>query len=322
MPQLKKNKKRGGSALGFHFHNLFQNCPRKFFLRYLLRIKSKYVSAPLINGSAFHEGKETFYKTRSETKAITRAKTVVKESENLFESVEDYETTLFKAPTLLQHWILKFGFNDLDRFNFIAVEEEMKIPIPGIPDYYLTAKPDAIVRDKLDDSVVILETKTSSYSIRLTEDGVVSGDQATTYTWATEEYLKKKNISYNNKLSVIPDIAYWNKQASSENNIQCIRPCMIIRTKKDLKEYQEGLKGLVLMIAQRIEAYKSEKYNQFTLFPRNTSWCLSYNRRCEYFDICRQPLKSKGKLPHGYLRERNNKSKTITSTVEDKMVQT
>lgn len=39
------------------------------------------------------------------------------------------------------------------------------------------------------------------------------------------------------------------------------------------------------------------------LFPRTTSQCIAYNRRCEFADICRERLEELGGLPGGFVKD-------------------
>jgi hypothetical protein len=54
----------------------------------------------------------------------------------------------------------------------------------------------------------------------------------------------------------------------------------------------------LLDMSSRVKALKKTSYAQ--LFPRTTSYCLAYNRRCEFLDICRSDLTNLKSLPGGF----------------------
>lgn len=310
-PQKKREtafakQQRRASAAGFHFHNLYQCCQIKWAIKFLLRIKPTHTAMPLINGSAFHEGKGTFYQTGSAKKAILRCKQEITSRKSEFQYLEDYEQTLERCPILLEAWIAKFGYGDLKRFNFIAVEEELQVPVPGT-DFILTVRPDAVVEDST--GCYILETKTSSFSIKTTELGVYNGDQATAYIWAVKQ-------AYGKHAEVIPDIAYWNKIAKDASNISCVRGDIVSRNERDMAQYIGGLAQLQTEISQKVNAFKNG-YDFYTLFQRNTYYCNAFFKPCEFADVCRNDLTTTKRLPPGLKRSRTRVKPALNHYVND-----
>lgn len=307
---LYEKKQRTASHAGFHFHMLYQCCQMKWAIRSLFRITTKYTATPLINGHAFHEGKAEFYVTKSKAKALKKCRFEIKDRRREFESDDEYQRTLDRCPTLLEHWIDTFGFQDLKRFKFVGVERPLELKLPG-SNFVVTARLDAIVQEKTGDKeYYILETKTSSFSIRTTELGVFYGDQATLYTWMAEQHYKIKITG------VIPDIAYWNKQSNSIDNIKCVRGDIIQRTERRQQQYVNGLKQLQSEMAQKIEAVKAGA-DPYTLFPRNTHYCNAYYKACEFAAICDTNLAKVKQLPPGFTREEGAIDVKVTDYVED-----
>jgi hypothetical protein len=172
---------RRASHAGFHFHNLYQCCQVKWMLRYLYQISTKFTAVPLINGSAFHEGKAEFYITGSEKKAIAKTKAEIRDRRKEFQDDTDYAEVLDRCPQLLSHWIAEYGQVDLKRFKIVGVEKEIKLLVPGT-NFYVTVRIDFIGDDKKSKDRYVYETKTSAFSEKTTEFGVYYGDQATIYT--------------------------------------------------------------------------------------------------------------------------------------------
>ena len=308
--KVHQKSQRTASHAGFHYHSLYQCCPMKWFIKFILRIESKSTAVPLINGAAFHEGKATFYLTGSEKKALNKVKSEIKDRQEEFADRQEFLSVLERCPILLQHWIDRLGKGDLKRFNFLGVEDEIILPIPGTP-YIFTMRLDAVVQEKKGDkSIYIMETKTSSFSIRTTEMGVYYGDQATAYTWGAKNFYKKPIYG------VIPDIAYWNKKATGTHNISCVRGDIIMRSDRRIHQFLSSTAQLQTEIAQKVEAYK-KGYDPYMLFPRNTYYCNAFFKPCEYAGICDNNLTKIKRLPSDLKRNRSWTKPIPNDYVED-----
>lgn len=308
-----KKRQRGASHAGFHYHNLYQCCQLKWFMKYVLRIEPNYTATPLLNGAAFHEGKATFYKTGSKAKAIRKVETELKGRKQEFYNDEQYLQTSERCPILLENWIEKFGWGDLKRYDFIAIEEELEVKIPGT-DYVFTIRPDAVVQEKTGDRDVLgMETKTSSFSIKTTDIAVYYGDQATAYLWAAQQHYKRKIFG------IVPDIAYWNKQTSNQANITCTRGDIVRRDERRIYQFYSGLAQLINIMSQKVAAYESGA-DPYMLFQRNTHYCNAFFKPCEYAEICDNDLTKVKRLPPGYRRDRAFIKPKMTDPVLDSAV--
>lgn len=308
-----KKEQRGASHAGFHFGNLYMCCPMKFFIRYLLRIEPKRLAPPLITGTAFHEGKAIWYTTKSEKKAISK---VVREIENRrddYEYEERFDKDVIRFPLLLEVWIEKFGRSDIKNFTILGVEDEIVVPVPGTNNFKMTMRLDLVYREKLNEKLFIHDTKTSSFSKVITDNTLYYGDQATAYLWAVEEKYKEKPYA------LIGDVAYWNKNAKSEDNIDCYRTEWITRSDTQIGEYQESVASLFNEIAQKVTAWKTGNFSKTQLFQRNTFYCNSYAKPCEYADICRTNVEEKKRVPFGFTRAHKMKSASLTNFTFDEI---
>ena len=308
---MNKKGERRASSSGYHFLNLYQNCAWKFFLKYVARLIPVYKDSALIQGGAVHEGISTFFKTRSKVKSINKVVSEIADQATLIESTQEYERILHKAPILLDYWIALLGNRYLADYTLISSERELRLKIPNTPNFVYTVRPDAVISPKGHPSTVyILEFKTSSSSWRTTEMGVRFGDQSTGYMWAVSSSLKLK-VS-----GVLPNILYWNKKSDSETNIEIIESDIVERTRKDIEEFKAGLAMLTSEVTQKVKSFQSGKFPAYMLFPRNTYYCNSYFRPCEYANICRLSLSMKGRAPQGFKRDTYSKAVTITSPTE------
>lgn len=279
---MNKKTQRRESHSGYHFYNLYQNCQMKFYIKYVLRLLPIYTAPPLINGAAFHEGKAVFYTTHSKKKALDKVVSEIKDREKEVEYQADYEQMLERCPILLDYWIEKFGYQDLDLYNVIAVEQELKTLLKNGTNAYLTQRPDTLLQRKTTGLGYIMETKTSSFSVRLTEMGVENGDQASAYITGVKEAYP--HIKFD---GMIADVAYWNKKATTEDNIICSRSDIINRKPRDLKIYRAQVAQIFSEISTKLQAVERKKKNPYILFARNTHYCNAFFKSCEYINICR-----------------------------------
>lgn len=292
--------RRTESASGFHYINLFQACPRKWYLRYLKGFRNKFTAKPLIQGSAFHEGTAAYYQGKSEKKCIKIALEIVEAAkEEMLES--DYEDVLFRIPHFIHYWVEQFGRRDLAEFDILAVEEELRVPLLDT-GYEMTIRPDAIVRAKDNhDLVYIMEKKTSGFSHRVTSEAVYYGDQATAYTWGVRKVMGIPVYA------VQPDIAYWNKSTRDLSNMKFIRGDLVFRDEYQTDCFEKSMAQLFTEVNQKAEAYR-QGYDPWLLFPRNSHYCLSFSTPCDFAEICMKDWEAKRvKTPHGFIKTRTIK---------------
>lgn len=307
-PSAKKSEAhRGASAAGFHTLNLYQNCQRKYFLRAIARLEptDRGVAYPLLFGTAFHEAKDVFYRTKSLSKALTRFENTCIELHDSFESENEFDIARERGPILFKAWHQRYGQHDHDRFEILGVEKRLETLLPG-DQFKLTGRIDLLVR--FEDRTWIIDTKTAGFSKRTAEQAIELGDQATAYI-----YLARKCLGIRVD-GVIGDIAYWNKQSGDPNNIDCFRTDIIARSDHQLAEFALGATQTNTEISQKYAALQAGQ--DPAIFTRNTHYCMSFFRKCEFADICRSQISAKGRAPSGYRRNRRIKP-TITQFIYD-----
>lgn len=306
-----KGNQRSASHSGFHFFNLYQNCPWKFFIKFYLRIVPLHTDEALINGAAFHEGKEVFYRTKSKKKALDKVEREIKDRKKEYSSDELYSRSLHRLPIMLDSWIEEKGFEDFETYNILEVEKEIHMEIPGTDGKIATMRIDLIAEDKVDGDLLIFDTKTSSSSHKTAYNGLILSDQVTTYWWGAEAYLGRHVDGF------IGDITYWHKNSTDESKILNYRGDVILRSKKDIREIQDNYQNVVTEISQKTTALREGKFRPSQLFPRNTYYCYAYFRPCEYAEICRRNAILQGKVPRGFRRDRNLPNRTEMAYIDD-----
>lgn len=295
---MNKKQQRRESHAGFHFYNLYQNCPRKFYLKYCMRLMPKYTSYALVHGAAFHEGKAVFYSTKSEKKALKKLEREIEDRRGELEDAAQVDRMLERGHILLQSWMYQQGFNDLKNFKVFEVEKQHHLYLGEDKALYITVRPDTILETQNGD-LIIMETKTTGFSYKTTAIGVQAGDQATSYYAAVKAKYPDRNVLY-----VQPDISYWSSRSDNIDTITHYRADPVMRSSREIDDWQMGLHFLINDITQRVQLVQDGKARAEAVFPRNTSWCNSFSKPCEYIDICRQTkVSGKGRAPAGFRRD-------------------
>ena len=274
---------------GFHFFSLYRNCARKFFIRYLLNIETAFTSQALVQGGAFHSGKATWYKKRTQKAALEEVNRYIEEAWPEMDD-ESYDWVISRTPEMLQKWIEDFGKRDLKQYKILLIEDEIVALVPGTDGFYVTMRPDTVLQDKQWGYTYIMETKTTGFSLPQAEKGVYYGDQATMYIWGVS-HIKHLEVD-----GVLSDVCYWHKKSKDPSKITCLRGDIITRTPEDLDSFIRGAASTINEIAQKVAAW-NEGVNEDDLFPHSTDRCMDFFRPCEYADICRSRLCRESRLP-------------------------
>jgi hypothetical protein len=284
--ERKPPHKRASSA-GWHFLNSYQSCPRKFYFRYLRGFTPEHTAPVLTFGGAFHDGKATFYRTGSRKKAIQAAQDYIEEAAPEYEDSYLPEIEYIRVENLMEAWISRCGRDDLRYYKILAVEEEMEAALYN--GFRLTGRADAVLQSKSTGDRFLLETKTTGYSIEVTYRGLTNSDQISCYLWL----LKKTHPNWKVD-TCLPDIAY-----SRQSRVEVLREALITRSPQRLQEFEDQTVGLLTEISQKVQSIGS--YPLLMLFPRNAApgWCTSFNRACEYMEICDQDCPV-GEVPEGF----------------------
>lgn len=300
-----RKAERRESYAGFHFFNLGQDCKRKFFLRYVMRLQPEHYGWQLVFGGAFHEGKSTWYARANKTLAIKKAVQAVEEEVHKLEEPDKADWLIERVQILLGMWIDTHGKSDLKHNKVLETEVQSYVDLGytlGKSPIIMTVRPDAILKRKHEDAIVIMETKTSGFSYAITELAVYMGDQSTSYIAAARQKYPQYRL-----IGVQPDIAYWNKTSDNVKNIKLIRTEIVTRNKEDIQAWKDGTADTITDLSARVAAYKTGRATEHQAFPRNTTYCYAYGRKCEFYDICRGKVSAKGRAPAGFKRDQRQR---------------
>jgi len=288
-----------GTSRGFHFLNEYQVCPWRFYLHYVLGLEPVHQGKALLFGTAVHAAKEAFYKDMqlgvqtSTADFVSAGVLSLASQKDLYERRDDFDTDAKRLGPMLAAWHSKWAAHDLDTYEVLAVEEEIKFPLPG--GFSMTVRPDAILQVRMTNPqhIVALETKSTSKSVGAMQKSVACSGQV------DAQLLGLRSLGFTDPdfaVDVLPDILYQRQNGP----ILAERPCLLGRSKRELAEAALGFSGIASEIAQKcaaIEAPDAEVPPEF-YFPRNGLVCGQFG--CAYETICKARTRP-GDVPCGFL---------------------
>ncbi len=280
--EKQKTAPRGGSLAGIHYVSLYECCQRRFHINYNMGVKQNRLNKALIQGSAVHIGKEIFYKTWDIDEAIKCALDECKDRRDEFIDLDDYEFVLGRIKPMLLSWYRTYGKDEQSKYNILAVEEEIRLPLQFTPGFVMTQRHDVIVEEKRTGNVYTMDTKTASSSLDFTLNSTRLSDQVTAYIKGGTE------VYGSNYKGFIIDVLYWSTRSSNPGTIKCQRSDPIIRTSHELKVFETQMAGLFNEIQAKERSLKAGVPSPF-LYRKNTYYCMSFFTKCPYADICSLP---------------------------------
>lgn len=226
----------------------YKTCKRKYELRYLEEVEPVAKAQALTNGTNYHEGIETFYKT----------------GEILIDMNEPKISAMVWAYT-----------------EYIAPEIGKVKSSEEWFEYKLTEKHSVIGRnDAIAENGMAVEHKTTSNDV---DDEYVYNlqwdEQILTYMLATGTnemlytVIKKPTIRQKQNETAKEYYERCKEWYTTDTELKA-RLIKITRSPEEIKEHRKNL----IILANEIEKQKH--------FYRNPTACTCYNRRCEYAPIC------------------------------------
>lgn len=258
--------------------------------QYIFGLEPDRLPFQIIFGGLFHSSKAEFYRTGSSAKAVKILKEEAKEARDHVEDPSRYGPfMLLRGPKMIEKWIRVIGNNDLKVYKILAVEKIISVVLPN--GYRFTMKPDVVLKGP--SGVYLFDSKTSWYSANLQAEQLETSDQTTAYLYGWNHAHPKQKA-----IGLVPDCIYWSVNTEDPEKIECTRSKLVTRSERELKEWEEGTISDLMDMASRVRALK--KAGDAATFPRTTSYCLSYNRLCEYINICRHRIEG---VPPGFHEE-------------------
>jgi hypothetical protein len=278
--------KRRESPQGYHFWSAYHDCPWYFYLKYLMGWIPLHKGKALSKGAAIHEAMATFYKTGKPSDLMDTYIQCLEENKGDFEKPDELKELIEWGPKELLVWYNGFGHKDMEEYDVLSIEEELRPVLANGME--LTIRPDRVLKKKGNHLTTIRDTKTTSYSIESSYNGVKCEDQATAYIWGLQQVHPEWQVDC---LEV--DVIYRRQSV-----IRCERPAPIFRSKYDLAQFELGVMGTMTELTQKVMSL--DKYPAQMLFPRHGRNCMKWG--CEYSQICRMKPEAM-KIPPGFVKD-------------------
>jgi hypothetical protein len=281
---------------GFWFLDSAESCPWKWLLHYYYDIEPEHTPPALLWGQAMHSGVEGFLSSGDYLAALAAFTIKMASNESSYEKHEKYNEDMSRGTKLLELYCRKYA-NELDEYEFLAIEEDLCVTIGG---FDFNFRVDAVAKSRRTGVIQGREIKTSSSLTPVKVFGKVQDqDQVTAYLYAW-------NLKHPDQYCelFVPDVLYNNKSV-----YDCQRMTSgVYRSRAEMDEWALGAVQFYAELTQRMKTLAAGKTDQHQLFKRAFSCDGDGFFRCDYKPICRcgYPRK-KGDVPHGYrVRQRRD----------------
>lgn len=278
------------SRAGGHYYGSYLDCPRKWYLKYYCEIAPRYISRHLIFGGVIHQAFEAYWRAgRDMTKGIEVFLSSLEERRLEYEKVTDFDEDRNRGPMMLAVWEQTWGDYDRENYEFVEAEQQYVMHVGPEGEFEFTIRPDLVKRDKRNNAYIIVDYKTTGYSVSKAFQAAEMNDQVTSYVWAVRTNHPEWEVPH-----AEIDVLYNRGQ-----KIEAERPGAIYRTEEHLRQFEVGLVGTITEVTQKVKAL-DDGYPEGLLFPRNGRMCGLFG--CEYEKICRTKVE-RGVVPPGFVHD-------------------
>jgi len=251
---------------GLSMLKLYQSCPRKWALKYLVgwrESEAGHVSMEI--GSALHDGIEVYLNTRD----------VAKGQALMFKHVS---AELYgRAGKVWDQWISQWP-DIFDRYDLLAVEEQYNFILPN--GFKLTLRVDRILRDRETKNIYIVDTKFTGWSLNGTEKTYMYSPQPLLYHVIPYFLEPKWEPNFRGWLT---DIVYQRAGGAAKGLISS----PVLYPKELVQKYLESLEVVTGDIAYSVEETMRDPSMIGTFFPAYKGGsCTSMNSICPYVEYC------------------------------------
>jgi hypothetical protein len=292
-PKKKSKLTSSASPAGIHFIQSYKQCNRWWMFKFKYGLTPLLTSVALLDGAAFHLGKETWYKSKGDgKKAVANYKRYMEENYTDADDQELMRVRYKKSQVLLNLWFDKFGEHDLSAYKVLMIEKPFELALPQ-KDYIFTGRIDLGLMPKDKSYITLLDTKRTGFSVRETNIAFTLGDQITGYTWAAQALFPQYKVP----IVGLADIAYWNDKSNDQGNIELFRTEEIERTPEAIEDFKQYTVNAFIELAQKLKYCGNDVKKLYSVFGRTTAWCSAFFRRCDYANICMKHIKVGEKVP-------------------------
>lgn len=301
---VQQEERRRESPAGIHFYGLYRDCPRKWYLKYMLGLRPSFTSPAFLLGGAMHDALQAYYEGKGSLEHAQRVfRDGLSDRRTQYAEISKFTEDFNRGPKMLEVFHERVGKDDFSNYELIEAEREYRINFgPEGSRFTFTMRPDRVLRRRSDKLVFPVETKTSSYSVTAAGTAAERGDQVTSYLWG----LTKEHPDWEIGGCLI-DVLY--NKGSVFDSKRTATPAF--RSKYELQTFELGLYGTIVELTQKYLSLES--YPWPLLFPQHRASCSHWG--CEYMGVCFTPIKD-GEVPPGFIKDewKREVSETVKKT--------
>lgn len=281
------------SFLGGHFISLYQECPWKFFLKYILGYIKPTEQRYFVRGQALHSGIEHYLTSSVKNPDITQLIPLAYMNMHRDEITETFNDDIELVLMMITEWIDQYHTQDPDNLYYEEVECEQQHIITLSNGFPITVRLDRLVRSKTTGRLIVIDTKTTKNNMSNVIQSMTMDNQGLMYLYAVEQIYGEKPAG------IIVDIIQG-KLLKYRKEANVFRSKLITFSNYAYLQWEMNIIGLLSEIAQKTKTFYDNALPPEFLFPRSANKCSFMG--CEYSDICRRHP-SYDKIPPGYSRD-------------------
>lgn len=289
-----KKEEMRESPAGRSIMSLYQDCPRKWYFRYVIGWRTTAISDPLAMGSAVHEGQEAFYNNNfNYNKCLDRA----------FEVINDLNPLLKnKVASALHIWNGFTGRFEREKVEVVLVEEPITIKLPN--GFNMTGRLDRLLKDKETGEIFISDTKTTGWDLTKTLRNYTYHDQPKLYYAGFKDTfpeLAKECVGWRT------DGIYCRERLSKGEGTgefygHAERSPLVSFLDGQIQDIRNSYASFIDDMAYKLALLEKEAEPPSLAFPGCGSHCLAYNKVCEYYNYCHKVDKNPT-MPHNFSKD-------------------
>ncbi len=288
---MKKEEMRESPA-GRSVMSLYQDCPRKWYFRYVLGWRISSITEPLALGSAIHEAQEVFYKENFNfPKCLARGEEIIRDLNPLLSN---------KVNAALNIWNGFIGKYEAQRVKVISVEEPVDIKLPN--DFVMTGRLDRVLEEE--DVLFIDDTKSTGWDLTKTLRNYTYHDQPKLYTVGLQQTfpeLAERCKGWRTDGIYVRE-RFSGGQGTGEYYGNAERSALVTFMDGQLEDTLNSYASFIDDMAYKLGAVEQGKEPASLNFPGCGSHCLAYNKVCEYYPYCHKVDKNPV-MPHNFTHD-------------------
>lgn len=277
------------SPRGYHTLSEYRDCPRKFFLHRVCGLEPQNESPSLIVGRLIHEAQEGVFNEWKDSGdvdvpgSLERLEQRISGFKDMFYEEADFEKARFETYHGFRRWCETMLPGDMKTLVPIRAEWPLKVALSD--GYELTGRLDRVYWDKEGEELLIMDTKTTRWSVDAVVRAFEYDDQATLYEALLRNVPEIDVVGFGKvvpcevTIAVMPDVLNLKTKPPS-----CARPLSVRKSGQDWHAFEEGARGTLHDIRHKLSSYYEDPEAPFFYFPCHASTCAKFG--CGYGELC------------------------------------